>query len=524
MFRAPPDSVWQREELLCLFGEFLNALSDPDAGEALYRMHAASAAVRCAETIRPAAEVDPTSFACTHREISLRGQDGLPKFGLPALLSAIQYSNGGEMVVWFGVAEAREHHRLFVAVGLTTQLGTPRIGWCTLAARVEPWSYRDGLLQSLSDYSWMRSGPTPSRVLLDASFFRQHWRAPVVFSTLPNARFSCQMSGVCCKHDFEISLPPEAQLLIDAMPWQTLQPQLTGTKLPTREDGKLQLKGLNESCRFLGAHRQCLIHQTLGRQPFGPCAVFPFAFAQTPEGIAVSQSPICGSSRLGLGVAVRDREADLRERVSLVEPRRATSFRLAPSTEISWESFRDIENGLLNCLTADDYPMRQRLYVGTRLLGALKHNEPIDTGRWLTERPVEISEELREAIRGMLSKILAWDRAALRTLPPALPEDLHKLEVCDSPVVVRILQNALFSKVYSYPYDLTTAYNFLIVLYLLTLIAQHASNGPLSDVMWQELGGLGVHGLLSNVLHDGVPEGFRTVFGSSEFGQWALAV
>jgi hypothetical protein len=60
-------------------------------------------------------------------------------------------------------------------------------------------------------------------------------------------------------------------------------------------------------------------------------------------------------------------------------------------------------------------------------------------------------------------------------------------------------------------------------LYLLTIVMQAASSGPLSDVMWQELGSLGVHGLLKNVLHDGVPEGFRAVLGTSEFGQWALA-
>ena len=88
---------------------------------------------------------------------------------------------------------------------------------------------------------------------------------------------------------------------------------------------------------------------------------------------------------------------------------------------------------------------------------------------------------------------------------------------------MRILQNVSFSKVYSYPYDLTTAHNFVIVLYLLTIVAQSASNGPLSDVMWQELGSLGVHGFLKNVLHEGVPDGFRAVFGTSEFGQWALA-
>jgi hypothetical protein len=488
-------------------------------------MHAAEALVRHADTIRPAADVDPGSFGRAHREISLQGKDVLPKFGRATLLQVSADSGAAESVVWFEVTETREGRRLIAALGLrTTPANSHLIGWCTLAERVESWSYRDGLLQALADYPWMLDvEPAPARSLLDASYFRRYWRAPVSFNTLPDARFSCQMSTVCCKHDFEITLPPEAQLLIDAMPWPALAPHLSGTQLPVRPEGTLQLKGLNEACRFLGANRRCLVHQTLGRQPFGPCAIFPFTFAQTPEGIAVALSPICGSARLGLGVAPLDREDDLRQRLAQTKPRTADGFRLAPGREVSWEAFRDIEKGLRDCLAADDLPMRRRLYIGTRLLGALTRNEPIDTNLWMTEPQPEISAELREAIRGMLGKILAWDRAALRTLPSTIPDDLFTLEVHDSAIVVRILQNVLFSKVYSYPYDLTTAHNFLIVLYLLTIVMQAASSGPLSDVMWQELGSLGVHGLLKNVLHDGVPEGFRAVLGTSEFGQWALA-
>jgi hypothetical protein len=183
-----------------------------------------------------------------------------------------------------------------------------------------------------------------------------------------------------------------------------------------------------------------------------------------------------------------------------------------------------IEKALCDCLAEETLPMRRRLYIGTQLLGALSRGEPFDTQRWLSEQPVEITSELREVIRGMLSKVLAWDRAALRTLPPAIPSQLFNLEVRESPVVARILRYVVYSKVYSYPFDLTTAYNLLIVLYLLTIIMQSAFSGPLPDVMWQELGSLGVHGLLRNVLHDGVPEGFRALLGTSEFGQWMLAV
>ncbi len=510
-------------ETPALFDQFLIALCDPDGGEDLYRMHAADAPLRCADSLRPAAEVDAASFARTHRDISLGGQTVLPRYDRAALLHAPEDADASESVWWFELIETREQRSLVAALGVRLLGQARRIGWCTLAARVESWSYGQGLLRSLADYSWMRQAePAPARALLDASYLRRYWRAPVHFSTLPDARFSCQMSTACCKHDFEITLPPEAQLIIDAIPWQTLQPRLSGTRLALRPDGKLQLKELNETCRFLGTQHQCLIHQTLGSQPFGPCAIFPFAFAHTPEGIAVSLSPICGSTLRGLGVAPLDREDDLRERLMQAEPRRADGYRLAPGVELSWQSFRDIEQALRDCLAVEELPLRRRLQVGARMLGAIKRNEPLDSGRWLAEAPIEITSELRAAIHGMLEKILGWDRAALRRLPPVIPSDLCQQEVHEPQIVVRILQNTLHSKVYSYPFDLTTAHNFLIVLYLLTLTMQAASAGPLPAVMWRELGSLGVHGLLKNVLHEGVPEGFRSLFGTSEFGQWAL--
>jgi hypothetical protein len=515
--------LMQSSSIQTLFGAFLAALGDPEGGEALHEMHVADAIVRYPEGVGPAEGIPREQFAGIHRQLSLQNQEALPSFSRLASLNIPADTDAAEIVAWFNVVEMREERLLVAALGIKMLAGVPRIGWCTLADRVEAWSYRDGLLQSAADYPWMRTTePARARALLEASYFRRHRRSTVKFSTLPDARFSCQRSTDCCKHDFEITLPPEAQFVIDAMPWETLRPRLAGTRLPLRPDGKLQLKTLNETCRFLGDQNQCLIHQTLGRQPFGPCSVFPFAFAATPEGVAVSTSPICSATRRGLGLALVHREDDLRERLVQAEPRRAEAFRLSPGVDITWEKFRDIEKALCDILAARALPMRRRLYVGTRLLGALRDNEPADMNRWLGEAPVEITGELREAIRGMLTKVVGWDRATLRALPQTLPAELAMLEVVEDPAVTRILQNTLYCKAYSYPFDLTTAYNFLIVLYLLALVMQKAATGPLSDAMWRELGSLGVHGLLKAVLHEGVPEGFRTLFGTPEFGQWLL--
>jgi hypothetical protein len=168
--------------------------------------------------------------------------------------------------------------------------------------------------------------------------------------------------------------------------------------------------------------------------------------------------------------------------------------------------------------------MRRRLYLGARLLGALRDNEAVTIDRWLAEPVVSITAELRQAIHDMLIKVLGWDRVSLRTLPRTVPPLLSEKEVREPQILAGVLRNTLFCKTYSYPFDLTTAFNFLIVLYLLTLLMEDASPGPLADRMWRELGSLGVHGLLKAVLlHEGVPEGFRGVFGTAEFGMWMLA-
>jgi hypothetical protein len=280
---------------------------------------------------------------------------------------------------------------------------------------------------------------------------------------------------------------------------------------------------LNETCRFLGDRGQCLIHQTLGRQPFGACSVFPFSFARTPDGIAVSMSPICESARLGIGITPHEREDDLRERLVHVEATQPERFRLNPEMEVPWETFRGVEKALLEILAADDVPLRRRLYMGSRLLGALSRREPLDSAQWLSEPPAQISDELRQAIHGMLRKIIGWDRAVLRKLSGRIPEALSGLEISESAVAARILQNTLFSKVYSYSFDLTTSHNFAILLYLLILVMQAEGGGTLSDAAWREIGALGVHGMLKSVLHDGVPQGFRTLLGTADFGQWALS-
>lgn len=509
--------------VLELFQNFLTAHADPDGGHRLHDLYAGEAPVALEGRLLKKSETDRDTFAQAHRRTCIQGIGNLPVFERVDLLAENTEEDKSLVVGWFRTMESGDGQCATVGVGIRRDGGQWRVGWCIVAPEVQNWSYRQGLVQTLAEYPWMLSDqPVRPRSSLDASYCRLFRQSDVHLSFLPESRFSCHMSGACCKFDYHIALPPAAQVLIDAIPWEAIKPALKGTKLEVRADGQLQLKDNHEACRFLDEHRQCLIHKTLGRQPFGPCGVFPFAFAQTPEGVTVSTSLVCGSVRNRLGPSLAERQFDVRERLFLAPVRSPNGFRLAPALEIPWESFRQIETILLDLLEKPQVPLRQRLYAGNRLLDALRRNEPIDVGAWLEEPPGILAEEYRETLRTYLAKIFAWDRRGFARLPQGMSLDLHHDRVRDESVVVDILRNLQFSKAYSYPYDLTTAHNLSILLYVLTGIMQSAFDGPLPDELWQELAALGGHGLLASLLPDSAPEGLKAFLGSSEFGQWAL--
>ena len=509
--------------VLALFQEFLAAHVDPDGGHRLHDLYADDAPVAFEGRLCRKGDTDKEAFAQAHRHACTQGIGKLPVFERVDLLADNVEADASLAVGWFSVLESGDGRDATVGLGARHEGGQWRIGWCIVAPAIQDWSYRQGRLQTLAEYPWMLSDlPVLSRSSLDASYCRLFRQSDVHLSFLPESRFSCHMSGACCKFDYSIAVPPAVQVLIDAIPWEEIQPALMGTKLDVRTDGQLQLKDNRETCRFLGEHRQCLIYKTLGRQPFGPCAVFPFAFAQTPEGVAVTTSLVCGSVRNRLGPALAARQGDVRERLFLAPVRSPNGFRLAPGLDIPWESFRQIETILLDLLEKPHVPLRQRLYAGNRLLDALRRNAPIDVGAWLEEPPGHLPDVYRETLRTYLAKIFAWDRRGFARLPQGMSLDHPHDRVRDESVVVDILRNLQFSKTYSYPYDLTTAHNMSILLSVLAGIMQSAFEGPLPDDLWQELAALGGHGVLASLLPDSAPQELKEFLGSSEFGQWAL--
>jgi hypothetical protein len=251
MSQAPSLLSQETSVFLALFQDFLTAHSDPEGGSRLHTLYAEDAPVALDGHLLKKGEADEPRFVAAHREAGIRGIGKLPVFEQVTLLAAHVEADGSRAVGWFQVLESGDGRYVTVAVGIRLAAAQWRVGWCIVASGSHDWSYQQGLLQTLAEYPWMLSDQAVMpRSSLDASYFRLYRQSDVQLSFLPETRFSCHMSGVCCRFDYGIALPPAAQVLIDAIPWEEIRPELKGTRLDVRSDGRLQLKKIMRRAAF----------------------------------------------------------------------------------------------------------------------------------------------------------------------------------------------------------------------------------------------------------------------------------
>ncbi|MFP5503568.1 MAG: YkgJ family cysteine cluster protein, partial [Candidatus Sericytochromatia bacterium] len=305
----------------------------------------------------------------------------------------------------------------------------------------------------------------------------------------------------------------------DAIPWASVRPDLVGTQLPLLPNGKLQVKQDGADCRFLDANRRCSIHAALGRAIFPPCARFPFAFVETPDGVAVSASTLCGSVRDRLGPPLLDRPDDLYQRMAIAREAvvRQSHFRLWGDHEVPWEEYRAAEAALLAHLGRNDLPVHRRLWLGSALLAnwpkGFRAVPPELEGLAIPVAPAD----QREAVR-----ILLFDFLRFFGLPTAA-EVGRDLRPGQDARLAAMLRNNLFSKLLAMAFDLTTAHNLGILFYLLVLHLEEAASGPISEAQWETLGRLFFHGGIHAAFKSEEAAGYRTMFGDANFGLWLLS-
>lgn len=405
--------------------------------------------------------VDAATFARAHESVVLERQRlGRLDTEEPALtLAALRREPDGRSVAWFDARLGGE--QAWLAVGLQGEDSAPLVGWWTLWDTQQDWSYEHGRLQVLVDFGLaQRRTELLPRSWVDVGFYRLFGIETPKLLTLPDARFACHGDTSCCNVRYKIQVTPGMQAVVDAVPWETIHPELVGVKLPVLPNGMLEVKAANERCRFLDGQRRCLMHVAAGRSVFTPCTVFPFAFQGTPEGVAVTATSTCPSARSNLGPLLTDRAADLHSRLALLPSLESPkTFFLAPEHAISWEGYRDAEAVLIGFLGREELPLHRRLWLGSQYLDALRENREFDEASAPhSPRPLSGAQIVarERAIEALLE-------VAEMTVPKGEPApDVGEAQTAE---MRWLLQNLLFSKALGFRHDLRTAHHAAILAY-----------------------------------------------------------
>jgi hypothetical protein len=285
-------------------------------------------------------------------------------------------------------------------------------------------------------------------------------------------------------------MDPNSVAFLEAINWEEMVPQLGPgpytQELPAEAAGLVSFRHKlaradDGRCRFLSPDNRCTIHALAGRAVFKPCHVFPYRFALTPDGVAVTVNHMCPTARWAKGAPLASQEADLRSRLAVADVLRAEKYYLRPAQEVPWEVFRTIEGQLLELLNGPQ-PLKQKLWVALRWLDArLKDPQAGVPDAWYDEPIPKLGWLQRTAFAGF-PKLFDQCFKDLRDVEPGeglLPE--HEAEL------TRFFRSLLFSKVTTFPYGLVAGLNYLALTYavLERQVARHGSRG-ISEGFWQE--------------------------------------
>ncbi len=469
-----PDTVAALRDALA---DFLLALEDPAAGRRVFDAYAPDAPIYAQLQLRAARELDREDFHFLHgagyrmHEREHPDAPRRPAFeGLAA--TTAEAADGDRVVAWYTANERHDGRPLHLAVGWQLHAGAWRIDWLTLAEAPRPWRWADGRMQTTADFVYGEAAlMVAPRSWLDVAWYRLYGRPEPAITTLPDERFTCQMSTSCCHNGFAIDVPAPMQQVIDAIDWAAHgRPDLAGVQLPVLEDGSLQVRDKGERCRYLNEHGHCLVHQVAGRQLFPACAVYPLQFRPTPDGVAVTASMTCGSARGNLGEPLASRAAEIWSRMAIAPVEEVPdTFRLRPGSSVPWPAFKAAEADLLALLARDDLPVARRLWLGERYLRCLGDGVPFDADAEAARPPVVASPPERARWRAFVHEYASRFGLTIPTPPPplAVEHDFPQQEV-----ILRLLRGLLFEKGYAFAQDLTTAHHVLVFLFALVVYFQ----------------------------------------------------
>ncbi|MEB3223737.1 MAG: hypothetical protein VKS61_16805 [Candidatus Sericytochromatia bacterium] len=507
-------------DLAATLDEVLRHSEDPEGGRALHGMYAPEALLSFRQQVVTAAELDAEAYARGlaaqgARQAAGRSEAHAPRFRATALAGARQ-EEGDRIVAWFDAVEEASGQDLAIGVGFKLHRAAWRVGWLTLAAAPQAWDYELGRAQATAEFPAARAADLAApRTWLDLAWHRQFGYPRPPLLVLPEARFSCQTSGTCCGVGFDIDVERAAQDVIDAIPWERFHPPLKGTRLPVLPDGRLQLKGVDETCRFLDEQRHCRIHATLGRAVFPVCDEYPFLATGTPDGVAITTSVTCGTVRANLGAPLTERLPALHARRAMFPPTAVEDYRLEAGGPVDWPAYRAAEGALLALLTRAELPLDRRLWLGSLYLDALREGEQADWAR-LEAAPEPVSTV------PLAGRLALLDTVAETVLLPASGvQALAPDDEATAAMLASMARNLVFGKRYATRYGLRASWHAAALM--ATLLRQARTCHPelrLEDRAVWSIAAVIMHGRLLHVLK--VAPALEALFLSPDFIAWLL--
>lgn len=324
---------------------------------------------------RRAAEVDPNAFARRHSE---RAGAGIP-------LRAYQVEHIEARDFRTLVRVRLELHDAPRALLVAVCVHGPELG--VRAVALDPaGDLTDVQLEALAAAEFAFLPPDSERYVtgLDLAYARRLASEASVIASLPEARFTCHMSGKCCSGALGIGVSRAARLAFEQVDWARLVAvTLPDPFLVAPEDPALphRIATHDDRCVFLD-EGQCSIHSSLGT-PFNPtCVTFPLSFVVTPDGAQATGSFTCPSVKGNRGALLKDRQEDLHQRLWLWGQEATVIGAEVPYRQgrgkVAWPLYRSLEAGWLSLL--DDLPLADALARGLQALRSLG-----DPERWTLE-------------------------------------------------------------------------------------------------------------------------------------------
>jgi Fe-S-cluster containining protein len=492
----------------------------PRGGLVVHGMYAPEALLSLRYEVTPAAELEAQDYAlhlAARADLRAEGRmQGTEPAFRDLTLAGAQREEGDRIVAWFDTREEGSGQSIAIGVGFRLHLGEWRVGWLTLAATPQTWDYELGRAQANAEFPAARAADLAApRTWLDLAWHRQvgYPRPPLL--VLPEARFSCQSSGTCCGVGFDVDVDRAAQDVIDAIPWERYHPPLKGSRLPVRPDGRLQLKGLDETCRFLDERRHCRIHAILGRAAFPVCDEYPFIATGTPDGVAITTSVACGTVRANLGTPLTERFAELYARRALFPPAAVGEFRLEHDGPADWPAYRAAEADLLTLLGRAELPLDRRFWLGSLYLDALRDGLPLDWAA-LEKAPAPVSTAPLPTRLALLDTVAQTVLLPVGGEPALAPDDGPT-----AALLTTMARSLIFGKRYVTRYSLRASWNAAAVM---TTFARQARarhpDGQLEESVAWSIGAVMMHGRFVHLLK--VAPALEALFLSPHFIAWLL--